>query len=500
VSDEPRRYLFPPLERRGVVFGLGAPQLLVLAGAGVVLVSVVRSVAGLGGFVLAALVMAMAAAGVLWPVSGRPLSGWVVIVATWSWRRFAPVVSDAPCRGATQGRPAPTAPTRALAGLRILEPAVAPGLDRIGVVHDTRFGAYAAIIRVRGRSFSLLDPLDKQRRLEAWGAILAGVSRQGSPVHRLQWIERCMPADRDGLARYLAGAGTAGPGPCRASYEELVAGAGPVGQDHEVLLVVAVRARRAPRPRPVVPRRDDPGCAALSREVRLLLGQLRNADLTVDRVLDGAAVHAALQRGFGPGASSGGEGGGGPGAGPVAGGGGGAGEVPGRSPWPLAADDGWSMCRVEGAWSVTYWVEEWPRVEVGPDALVPLLLGAGVWRAVSVVMAPVPPAQAVREVEAARTADLADDELRRRAGFVVTARRRRQAEGVLQREAELAGGHGEYRFSGYVTVSALERSELERACAELEQTARHAHLELRRLYGRQEEALTWTLPLARGLS
>ena len=51
-----------------------------------------------------------------------------------------------------------------------------------------------------------------------------------------------------------------------------------------------------------------------------------------------------------------------------------------------------------------------------------------------------------------------------------------------------------------MTVSALERSELERACAELEQTARHAHLELRRLYGRQEEALTWTLPLARGLS
>jgi hypothetical protein len=33
----------------------------------------------------------------------------------------------------------------------------------------------------------------------------------------------------------------------------------------------------------------------------------------------------------------------------------------------------------------------------------------------------------------------------------------------------------------------------------MEQAARAAHLELRRLYGRQAEAFTWTLPLGRGL-
>jgi hypothetical protein len=115
-------------------------------------------------------------------------------------------------------------------------------------------------------------------------------------------------------------------------------------------------------------------------------------------------------------------------------------------------------------------------------------------------MAPVAPAQSVREAEAARTADLADEELRRRAGFLATARRRRQAEGVVQREVELADGHGEYRFSGYVTVSETDRAALDVACAEVEQAARQAHLELRRLYGQQEQAFTWTLPLARGLA
>src|ERR1700731_2245996 len=111
-------------------------------------------------------------------------------------------------------------------------------------------------------------------------------------------------------------------------------------------------------------------------------------------------------------------------------------------------------------------------------------------------MAPVGPAQATRQVEAARTADMADEELRRRAGFLATMRRRREAEGGLRREAELADGHAEYRFSGYVTVSAAERDALDSACAEVEQTASQAHLELRRLYGQQEQAFTWTLPLA----
>jgi len=157
------------------------------------------------------------------------------------------------------------------------------------------------------------------------------------------------------------------------------------------------------------------------------------------------------------------------------------------------------MLRADEALYATYWVAEWPRVEVGPDFLSPLLL-AGVRRTVSLTLAPVPPERARREVEAARTADAADEELRRRAGFLATARHRREAEGVLQRESELADGHAEFRFSGYVTVSGADRPGLEVACAEIEQAAQQSRIELRRLYGQQRDAFTWTLPLGRGLS
>ena len=52
---------------------------------------------------------------------------------------------------------------------------------------------------------------------------------------------------------------------------------------------------------------------------------------------------------------------------------------------------------------------------------------------------------------------------------------------MLRREAELADGHAEYRFSGYVTVTAGDREGLEAACVETEQAAQRAQLELCRL-------------------
>jgi hypothetical protein len=102
-------------------------------------------------------------------------------------------------------------------------------------------------------------------------------------------------------------------------------------------------------------------------------------------------------------------------------------------------------------------------------------------------------------VERARANDTADDALRSRLGFLSSARRRRQAEGTERREEELADGHAECRFTGYVTVSAPDPEALEDACGEIEQHAGSARLVLCRLRGQQAEAFSWTLPLCRGL-
>ena len=102
-----------------------------------------------------------------------------------------------------------------------------------------------------------------------------------------------------------------------------------------------------------------------------------------------------------------------------------------------------------------------------------LLLGSA--RAtLSVVMEPLGPEKAVRKVEASRTADLADAELRRRSGFMSTARHSRESEVLARRESELADGHASFRYSGFLTVSAASESELVVACDIVQHAASQA--------------------------
>jgi hypothetical protein len=481
--SEARRYTFNPLERRGLLVGFQASQLVMLAAGCAMAIGILRAAPTPAGLLAGGSAVAVAAGAACWTIAGRPPGAWVPVGVGWWWRRHTRSHrSPHPMRGRGPGRVTEGLPPPALTGLRILPAPRVPESEPMAVVHDRRTGTYAAVLVMRGRSFSLLDPFDKQQRLSAWGAALAALAREGSPVHRLQWIESSLPGDSDGLLRYFDEAATVAPG--RDSYARLVTDAGPATQDHHVLLAVAVHARHVAKHR----RAFGPGREAvyglLRREIRLLQGQLRGADLILDRIMAESDVAEVLRVALDPRVS--------PSPAP-------AGRRLGDS-WPLATDEGWSSYRSDSGWHVTYWVAEWPRVDVGPDFLAPLLLNTGGWRRVAVTMAPVGPARAARQVEAARTADAADDELRRRAGFLTTARRRREVEGVLRREAELADGHAEYRFSGYVTVSACDRAGLDHACSEIEQAASQAHLELRRLYGQQEEAFTWTLPLARGLT
>ncbi len=497
MAEGERRYSFPPLERRGVLLGLQTGQLASLLGgvAGALLIS--QAVPAPAGTGLAAVTMITAGVAALWPRAGQPLVVWVPIAAGWIRRRRSgavlvphPLAGRSPvARIADQG----SAGTRAVrdtapAGISLLEVDGGPGRDPLGLVRDRRFGTWAAVVPVQGRSFVLLDPDQQVGQLEAWRAVLGALARPGTPLRRIQWLHVSAPEGAGGRAqRYaisdpthgevvglLGAPEPGGPALARQSYQELVADAGLATQGHRAWMVLAVGGAQ----RPGSPARR--GLDDLRREVRLLDGQLRNADLRAGPPLRLADLRGLLADSRGHERL----------------------EDPGRcrsSPWPMASDEAWAALRSDGAWHATFWIAEWPRVDVTPDFLTPLLLDDG-RRAVSVIMAPVPPERAAREVRAARAADVADDELRSRAGFLPSARRRREAEGVIRRESELADGHADYRFSGYVTVTAADRESLAAACLETEQAAERAHLELRRLYGRQSEAFTWTLPLARGLA
>lgn len=504
---EPRRYSFHPVERRGVLLGVGAGQLSTSAAGAIFAVAIARAIPGSEGIVMGFCVLAAAAWLAFWPLAGRTVAAWIGPLISFLWRRLHGAVAVGPPYASALSSQA-DAREKALAsrealvpregcqpswlaysdsrlrrsactplGLR-LEAAEWCGSESLGVIHDLRAGTFAAVVPVKGRAFALVDRDEQERRLAAWGSLLATLARAGSPVERFQWVERTVAGDGQALQAYLAEAGRPAAAcgwadAARQSYAEVIAGAGPASVEHQVMVVVAVSRRRLPRSTRALAKGRQGMVEVLGRELRLIQGQMRSADLVAAEPLAPGELARELRSASTP-----------------------TGAV---WPWAMASDEGWSVLHRDDSWHATYWVAEWPRVQVAPDFMAPLLSSAP-RRSVSIVMGPVSSYRAAREVEAARTADIADEELRSKAGFVSTARRQRRIEGVLRREAELADGHADYRFSAYVTVSASSRAELEGVASRVEQAASQAQLDLRRLYGQQAEAFSWTLPLARGLA
>jgi hypothetical protein len=519
------RYRFPPLERRGVIAGWRGGQIATVAVGLVAAMVALRTQPSVGGIALAIAGVIGAVALAFWPVCGRTGEQWLPLVLRWAWatgtgtrRQHAP----GPGRGhrvvveeADDGGPATrvTGPgPRRTGGRRTvfdgLSVCGAPfGADRTrhlaGVVVDGPARTATAVLAVRGHSFALLAPADQDARIAGWARVLSTLAREGSEVHRVQWIESCLPDDGSAVRRHGDAHAVLGPGsPAGRSYRALVDEASPVTRRHQVLLALSVHTSRSARSI----RASGGGMAGtgvvLTREVESLRRALEGADITVDGILGPAALARVITEAAAPVTGAGSEPAGAAALRPPVGAGGAASDdtasLP-RWPWPMAVEPEWDAVHTDGTWHATYWIAEWPRVEVTPDFLGPLLFSP-LRRSMALTMEPVSPSRAARQVAQARTADLADGELRRRGGFLVTARHHRERESVETRDEELADGHAQYRFSGYVTATADTRTELSDACAALEQAAGQAQIELRRLYGEQDVAFTCSLPLGRGLS
>jgi hypothetical protein len=498
VSERRLTYAFGPLERRGLLGPLRAGQAAVLGLGTLVAILVLDQSPSAAGALVAIVLVAAAVLVSFAPVAGRTAQEWAPIVATYAARaatrrnRFA---SAAPMIGGLAnglGRsraprlsdPAPVAPPQ----LRDVEIVEASYRERpIGALSEQSGKRLTAVLACRVLAFSLLDPEAQERRLARWGMVLSGAG--GSPIRRLQWIERTAPSQGDELARWvhaerdpaLPPRGT----PIIESYLELIGTTARVAQEHEILVAIQLDARRA---------RDRGGGAlatALVEETERIAKGLEAAEVTVLGALSAGQLARALRTAFDPYARA---------------------ELasleaadPDRDglaehgAWPLGARDGWDHHRTDGSLHATYWIASWPRTEVSPMFMSALLGSSSAVRSVAVTFEPLATDRSIRETEAAVTRDRADRELRTRFGQSETARQRQARDATIRREAELAAGHGEVRLSGFVTVSGRDHDDLRRSCTEVLDHAARAHLELRRLYGQQAEAFTFTLPLCRGL-
>lgn len=471
------RFHFGPRDRRGLLAGARAGQLAVIAAALVASTVVLRVVQGPARGP-AALALVLAAVGsVTWPIGGRSLEEWVPVATRYASR--AVVGANRQALGSAASRRARRPPS-VLGAFGVCEIAAGP-TGSFGVVSDLRNASATAVVVLGGESFALLGETDRTRRVDSWAGVLASVARDSGSIHRLAWIERTLPDAGDAIRLHLeraatGGGGSAGPSAARISYRQLLASEGTGAFVHELYLAVSVRTARergASRQR----RGDDATVSErIATEVALVDERCRRVGVEVNGVLSAAGLQAMLRRGFDV--------------------------VPAFGavdwPWPVAFEATWAATRTDGLWHATFWIAEWPRHDVGSDFLIPLLVGSGVRRTVSVVMAPIPPLKAVRTAEHARTSRVADAELRRRHGFALSARARGEHDAVLRREQELALGHGAFRFSAYVTVSAPERDELERVCRQAAHAAALSGLDVRRLYGAQADAFCCTLPTGRG--
>ena len=454
MSDERgSRYRFGPRERGGALAGWRAGQIMTVAVGLIFGVLMLRWEPNAAGVAAAIGILVLYGALATVPLAGRTGDEWLPVVVCWGARRFGFALQGAGRLGAFRG-------------LRLLR----AGWQDMGVVHDRAGRTLTAALLLRGRSFALLGADEQDRRVGAWASVLASLAREGSPIHRVQWVAASFPDDGQGVRSFLAAeaAPDAGSG-CTASYDALLHDMDSHTCAHDVVLAVQVRLTKS----------VEVGCAALAREMGSLVRLLGDADVQVESVLSADDLAHELLRTYEPHAAS-------------------PDTAPAQDHWPMAMAESWAEVRVDGMVHATFWVAEWPRIEVRSDFLAPILLSSA-RSTFAVVMEPLGPDAAVRKVEASRTADLADTELRRRGGFVSTARHARESEVLARREAELAEGHASFRYSGYVTVSAPSEEELVAACDMVQHAAGQSRLALRRLYGDQASAYTCTLPLCRGL-
>lgn len=183
---------FSRLTRRGILLGLTLAQLIALAIGGASLV--LAFYAGGGILVLYTAPIWLTAAIATWvPAGGRPLIEWLPIVTWWLWRRSA---------GQLLYRRRIVAPrpegTLALPGDMARLREYTDPTTGAGMVHDPHAGTLTVVCAIAHPAFVLLDPGEQERRVTAWGRVLATVCRSGR-VATLQVLERTLPDSGTGL-------------------------------------------------------------------------------------------------------------------------------------------------------------------------------------------------------------------------------------------------------------------------------------------------------------
>ena len=471
---------FSRLSRRGVLLGLSTSQLATVGFAVVTLVIALYA-GGTAALAIAVPIIGTCTTLSFLKVGGRPVVTWLPIGTVWLRRSMTEQLDYR--RNVTHPR---QAGTLALPGdtarLQQWEDTETGAV----MLHDPHAATLTAIVAVTHPAFVLLDPAEQQRRVTAWGRVLATACRSGR-LATIQVTERTVPDSGKSLTEWWQTHGTQGETWAGRTYAELIDRAGPTSERHATTISVALDMRAASRAIRAAGGGRKGAVAVLRQEMSTITAALRSAELTPEGWLTPADLAVVLRSAYDPEAA------------PV---------LERHSDLgrdltqagPIAVTETWGSLRSDSGRHAVLWISEWPRSQVYPGFLAPLLLTSGVRRTLTIHYQPMRNDTAARDIRRKKTEYVSDATQRAKLGQIEDAQQSAEYRDILQQEAELTAGHGILRATGLITISAPDDHELEKAIATVEQAAIQSCCETRRLWGQQARSFATALPLSRRLS